>query len=151
MRKYGTHQHAVMMTKSEMEPANTESHEAADIRASTPVKNIDEPKPSSPPPIRPPAKPSHHPPKVKQWAVTTMIPFEKTENGGGVPVEDLNAISRDPLSKTYSDILRCSSSPRQDRHIISIRFQPPMTKRWIKRMKRCGIVCFGGLPRYKIQ
>ena len=101
---YGRHQHAVMMTKSKMEPANTESHEAADSRASTPVKNIDESKPSSPPPIRPPAKPSHHPPKVKQWAVTTMIPFEKTENGGGVPVEDLNAISRDPLSKTYSDI-----------------------------------------------
>ena len=33
-----------------------------------------------------------------------MIPFEKTENGGGVPVEDLNAISRDPLSKSSSDI-----------------------------------------------
>jgi hypothetical protein len=50
------------------------------------------------------AEPPHHPPKVKQWAVATMIPFEKTEYGGGVPVEDSNAISHDPLSKTYSDI-----------------------------------------------
>ena len=34
---YGEHEHAVMMTKSKMEPANTKSHEAADSRASTPV------------------------------------------------------------------------------------------------------------------
>ena len=47
------------------------------------------------------ARPKPHPPRVKQWAVSTMIPIDRTH---GIPDEDLRATPRDPLWLTYSDL-----------------------------------------------